>query len=49
MASEAPRSLSENLKNLKIDSIVVVDDARNISPEEVKKIREELSIYDGEV
>ena len=47
MASEAPRSLSDILKNLKIDSIVLVDDARNISPEEMKKIREELSESDG--
>lgn len=36
MVSEAPRSLSDILKILKIDSIVV-DDARNISPEEMKK------------
>ena len=47
IASEASRSLSDILKNLKIDSIVLVDDARNISPEEMKKIREELSKSDG--
>ncbi len=47
IASEAPRSLSDILKNLKIDSIVLVDDARNISPEEMKNIREELSKSDG--
>ena len=47
IASEASRSLSDILKNLKIDSIVLVDDARNISPEEMKKIREELSESDG--
>ena len=46
-ASEASRNFSDIIKNLKIDSIVLVDDARNISPEEMKKIREELSKSDG--
>ncbi|SEQ39754.1 hypothetical protein SAMN02910369_01687 [Lachnospiraceae bacterium NE2001] len=46
-APEVPRSLTDILNNLKIESVVVVDDVRNITPEEMKMIHEELRTSAG--
>ena len=46
-ASEASRNFSDIIKNLKIDSIVVVDDVRNLTPEEIKKIHDDLKKSGG--
>ena len=39
---KAEARLSDFIRNLKISSIVIVDDARKVTSEDMKRIREEL-------